>query len=173
MTAPKTMMDLPMDTKNRECGCGGPPEFVDTPCPGCGEKGVRVKAGTVRYLLKNEHRGDAVEKIYGLCLAPQCDVAWYAQDSSHHFTTSQTDTPIWTKADAETVYACYCNEITKDMVDEAVARKGLRTMEEIVGHYRGQMQMACATKNPTGRCCEEHFNAMIAAALRSFLECNC
>ncbi len=173
MTSPKPMMDLPMDTKNHSCSCGGPAEFVEAQCPTCGEKGARVKVGTVRYHLHTELRADATDKIYGLCLSPDCNVAWYAQDGSHHFTTSQTDTPIWAKADAAPVMACYCNEITKEMVADAVSKKGLRGMEEIILHYRDEMKSMCAVKNPMGRCCTDAFEAMLAEALKDYLACNC
>lgn len=173
MTTPKAMMDLPMDTKNRDCTCGGPPKVIETPCPLCGKKGRRVKAGTVRYLLKGEFTKDATDRIYGLCLSPECEVAWYAQDGSHHFTTRQTETPIWTKKDADPVYVCYCNEITEPMVAQAVDKKGLRTIEEITLHYRDEMKCTCALKNPTGQCCNEHFDKVIAEVLREYLGCRC
>ena len=170
---PKPMMDLPMDTKNRQCGCGGPPKILEAVCPGCNEAGRRVKAGTVRFLLKEAFRGEAISPIYGLCLSPHCAVAWYAEDGTHHFTTAQTDTVIWTKADADPVMACYCNDITRPMVAEAISKKGLRTMEEIIGHYRGEARMACATRNPSGQCCSEAFEQMIKEELLEYLRCPC
>jgi len=160
------MMDLPMDTKNHKCTCGGPPAFIETPCPGCGEKGARVKSGTVRYQLKDEFRKDAADKIYGLCISPDCKVSWYAQDGSHHFTTAQAGTPIWTKTDADPVMACYCNKITQPMVAEAVKEHGLTDMETIILHYRDKMESMCAVKNPSGRCCSEEFDKMIQAAVK-------
>jgi bacterioferritin-associated ferredoxin len=164
--------DLPMDTKNRDCTCGGPAKFVATSCPECGAQGMRVRAGTVKYLLHIMAREKAVDRIYGLCLTPDCSVSWYAQDGSHSFSVDDTDTPIWTKAGAEPVYACYCNEITRQMVIDAVEKKGLRTLEEIVAHYKGKTQTACAMKNPSGKCCEETFNAMITEALTNYLGCS-
>lgn len=169
----KPMMDLPMNTKSDKCGCGGPPAFIDTPCPKCGEKGARVKAGTVRYHLRDEFRTDAVDKIYGLCMSSDCEVSWYAQDGSHHFSIDQTETQIWTKKDADPVMACYCNDITREQVAWAINRKGLRTMEEIILHYRDEMQSMCAVKNPMGRCCSEHFEKMIAEELLESLRCKC
>ena len=168
----KPLMDLPMDTKNHSCGCGGPASHVKTACPACGETGMRVKAATVRYHLHDEQRDAVTDRIYGLCLSPDCDVSWYAQEKDHHFTVAQTDTPLWTKKGADPVYACYCNEITKQMVEDAVAKKGLRGMEEIILHYRDTMKRACAATNPSGQCCEESFEAMIAEALKSHLKCN-
>ncbi|MDC0336214.1 (2Fe-2S)-binding protein [Pseudodesulfovibrio sp.] len=173
MTTPKPMMDLPMDTKNKECSCGGPPKFIETECPECGEKGMRVKAGTVRYLLYNAYRDKVNDKIYGLCLSPDCSVAWYAQDGSHHFTTGDTTTPIWTKTDADPKYVCYCHEITSPMIAQAIDRKGLRSIEEIILHYRDEMKCSCAVKNPSGQCCFEEFEKIIAEALREYLGCRC
>ena len=163
----KPMNDLPMDTKNRDCTCGGPPECIETVCPKCGEKGVRVKSGTVRYLLDDEHRIAVTDKIYGLCLTPDCAVSWYAQGGSHFFTTDQTATPIWTKADVDPIMACYCNEITKNMVFDAVKTNGLNDMQDIIEHYRGKMKSMCAVKNPMGKCCSESFNTMIKEAQKN------
>lgn len=157
----KPMFDLPMDTKNRNCGCGGPPTHVEPPCPVCGVSGMRVKGGTVRYLLKGDFTREAVATIYGLCLTPDCDVSWYAQDGSHHFTTEQASVPIWTKADADPVYACYCNDITREMVEDAVRDHDLKTWESIVEHYRDELVCTCAVKNPSGQCCSEVFEKMI------------
>ena len=156
-----------MDTRNQKSSCGGPPEYVDTECPHCGEKGLRVKSGTVRYLLNKEHRDKAKAKTYGLCLTPDCDVAWYAEGETHHFITEQTYTPIWTKDNADPVMACYCNEITKEMVATAVKQHGLHDMVSIITHYRGKVDSKCAVRNPAGRCCTEGFNAMIQEALSS------
>lgn len=170
---PKSMMDLPMDTKNRDCTCGGPAKQIETPCPECGEKGERVKAGTVRYLLRDTFRAEAVDTIYGLCLSPECSVSWYAQDGSHHFGIDQTDTPIWTKKGADPAYVCYCHEITAPMIAQAIDKKGLRTVEEIVLHYRGEMTCTCAVKNPSGQCCFEYFEQVIGEALKEYLSCRC
>jgi len=169
----KPMMDLPMNTKSPTCGCGGPPKFIETTCPKCGEKGMRVRAGTVRYLLKDDFREDVQDKIYGLCLSPDCETSWYSQDGSHSFTTEQTDTPIWTKTGADPVYICYCNEITREMVADAVAKKGLRSYEEIVLHYRDEISSTCAVKNPSGQCCVDAFEKVIAEELKAYLKCNC
>lgn len=166
----KSTMDLPMNTKNENCGCGGPPTHIDEPCPVCSEKGMRVKAATVRYHLYEAFRDDA-DGIYGLCLSPCCEVAWYAQDGSHHFTTEQTATPIWTKKGADPEYACYCNEITRDMVSHCVSVKGMRTMEEIFAHYLDEEPVcACAVKNPSGQCCTETFEKMISEELEKTIE---
>lgn len=169
----KSPMDLPMDTKNHECKCGGPAKHVETRCPQCGETGLRVKAATVRYHLHDTLRDTVADRIYGLCLEPSCEVAWYGQDEDQVFTTKQTDTPIWTKNDASEVMACYCNEITRDMVQKAVRQKGLRTMEDIILHYRDESKCTCAASNPSGQCCNEPFEAMIAESLKGFLKCNC
>lgn len=164
----KTMTELPMDTRGQEGGCGGPPVYVDTPCPRCGETGRKVKPGTVRRLLHGEHKPAARAGAYGLCLTPDCGVAWYATEDNHHFTTAQTDTRIYTKADADPVMACYCSEITRDMVFDAVRDHGLRDMVAIITHYRGEVKSKCAARNPEGRCCTEGFNAMIREALQAF-----
>ncbi|CCH49073.1 (2Fe-2S)-binding protein [Pseudodesulfovibrio piezophilus] len=173
MTMTKSMMDLPMNTKSTTCTCGGPAKYIETVCPCCGEKGMRVKAGTVRYLLTDTFREQAVEKIYGLCLSPDCSVAWYAQDGSHHFTVDQTDTPIWSKRGAEPAYICYCNRITREMIRHGVAVKGLRTMEEIVLLHRSEVTSACATRHPAGQCCEETFAQIIAEEVKESLGCRC
>lgn len=107
----------------------------------------------------------ATAEQYGLCLTSDCDVAWYAEDASHHFTTKQTDTQIYTKENASSVMACYCSEITRDMVFEAVRDHGLREMVSIIKHYRGEVKSKCAVRNPEGRCCTEGFNAMIQEAV--------
>lgn len=169
----KPLMDLPMDTKNHDCGCGGPAKHVETVCPTCGEVGLRVKAATVRYHLHDDLREEVTDRIYGLCLTPTCEVAWYAQEEDHAFTTKQTETPIWTKAGASPVMACYCNEITREMVSHAVKVKGLRTMEEIILLHRDEISRACAANNPSGQCCQEHFEKMIGEELTDYIKCNC
>ncbi|QJB56420.1 (2Fe-2S)-binding protein [Pseudodesulfovibrio sp. zrk46] len=168
----KPMMDLPMNTKSETCGCGGPPKTIETECPHCGQKGMRVRAGTVRYLLFDSYRDEVKDKIYGLCLTPDCMVSWYAQDGTHHFKTSQTMTQIWTKEDADPVYVCYCHEITRQMISDAIAKKGLRTIEEIINHYYGEMKCSCATNNPSGQCCFENFEKIIAEELKDYLGCS-
>ena len=160
----KTMHTLPMDTRDSESSCGGPPEYIDTNCPQCGKPGRRVKRGTVRHLLNKEFKGRVQDNVYGLCLSADCDVAWYAQAGTHHFKTNQIDTSIWTKSDTAPVMACYCNEITKEMVFEGVHEHGLHNMQSIIRHFRGEIQSKCAVRNPEGRCCTEAFNVMIKEA---------
>lgn len=159
----KPMTELPMDTSGSSCG--GPPVLTETRCPRCGEKGRHVKSGTVRYLLNKEYKHDVTDKAYGLCLTSDCDIAWYAQDGSHHFTTGQAGTSIWTKNDTDPVMACYCNEITRQMVFDAVRNEELHDMQSIIIHYRGDIQSKCAVRNPEGRCCTEAFNSMINEAM--------
>lgn len=161
------MIPLQMDTTEQESSCGGPPVYVDAPCPKCAEKGQRVKSGTVKALLNKSHRADVKDKTYGVCMTPDCDVSWYANDGTHHFTIADTATQIWTKSDAKETMACYCNEITKQMVTRAVKDHGLNDMVSIIKHYRGAVVSKCAVRNPAGRCCTEGFNQMINEAMVS------
>ncbi len=134
---------------------------------------MRVRVGTVRYLLRDEFRDDVTDKIYGLCLSADCKVSWYAQDGSHSFTTDQTDTPIWTKTGADPEYVCYCHGITRPMIADAVGKKGLRSIDDIIKLYCDEVKCSCATNNPSGQCCFEYFEKVIAEELKDYLGCNC
>ena len=68
---------------------------------------------------------------------------------------------IWFKKSSKKKTICYCNNIDREQIKEAVQIYGLKTWEEITSHYRTNVIEKCELLNPTGACCRETFDKVV------------
>jgi len=70
-----------------------------------------------------------------------------------------------TQTTNETETICYCNQITRQEIEQTIKETGLTTIPEIKKHLRDEVISNCAELNPTGKCCHIHFQAVINQVL--------
>ncbi|MBI5744020.1 MAG: VF530 family DNA-binding protein [Elusimicrobia bacterium] len=147
------------------CGCGEnccakpAPAGDSIACPLCGKPGEVVRGVTVRKLLKPGLAAPADR--YLICRTPECD-AVYFHPRGGLFRRADVPVPVYFKAGAEPVYACYCAGVTRAQVVAAVAKTGVTRWNKIIKEITGAVPKCnCEAKNPLGKCCSE--NAYAAA----------
>ncbi|OEG00237.1 hypothetical protein BHF71_05465 [Vulcanibacillus modesticaldus] len=135
-------------------------------CPVCKTEGEKVNKTTVVSLVKDEIAESITESKYWLCKNSDCEVVYYNSDTNQTFTHDQIKVPVWFKTYATPIYACYCKEVTKDAIFEAVLEKGANTLEDIQQTTGANTGNDCLKKNPRGKCCSGTVKQMLEEAKR-------
>jgi NAD(P)H-nitrite reductase large subunit len=60
------------------------------------------------------------------------DITYYNPKSTVKFNKQQLKVPIWFKKGANSKYSCYCSEITKEQVINAMVKDGATNMKEVL-----------------------------------------
>ncbi len=115
--------------------------------------------------MKKELRDELSDYEHWLCISEECGVAYYTGLDAK-FNKEDIKVPIWFKKDADSKYACYCNNITEEQVIETVLKKGLENMKEIIVSINGKVKSQCKVKNPMGKCCTQAFSEAIKKGMR-------
>ena len=134
---------------------------VDVPiCPTCGKKGALVPNTIFLSMLKSESSGlIKAEKEHFICLNPDCNTAYYNAELS--IDKANLKREIWFKKGTKRKIICYCNNIDREQIKDAVQNHGLETWEEITSHYRKKVIEKCDLLNPTGFCCRSTFDKVV------------
>lgn len=93
---------------------------------------------------------------YLVCRTPGC-AAVYFHPKGDLFKQADVAVPVYFKAGAEPVYACYCAGVTKAQVLAAAAKTGATRWSSIIKEITGAVPKCnCGEKNPLGKCCSEN-----------------
>jgi len=118
-------------------------------CPECRNYGKEVRNQTVNSLTKREKEATENDEYY-ICLEPVCDVVYF--NELEIYRKADVNVPVWFKDDSETSPICYCSNLTRGEIIEAL-RRGKKTIPDI-RYYTGKHKTGqCLTKNPLGSCC--------------------
>lgn len=150
------------------CNCEPEDQKTDI-CRYCKSPGICVKEPILKRFIKAEFIKDLKNSSssFFLCMNPDCRITYFSNTDNLYFTTEDLRIPIGFKKGATQKIICYCHMITEDMIREAVRAYGLRSFTDIVLKYRKRIRCNCERLNPAGRCCTEHFYAVINDTLRS------
>ncbi len=129
-------------------------------CPECNKKGALVPNTIFRAMLKPEVSSFIkAGKEHFICLNPDCNTAYYNEDLN--IDKADLRREIWFKKGTERKIICYCNNIDREQIKDAVQNHHLETWEEITSHYRKKVIEKCERLNPTGYCCRSTFNKVV------------
>ncbi len=137
-------------------------------CPRCNNPGQMVPNTIFTSLLKIENRNMVFrdEKNY-ICMNPDCEIAYYSDKSSIPHSALRRE--IWFKKAAKKKVICYCNNIDKEQIKNAVVNEGLESWEDITALYRNKVIEKCELFNPTGLCCRKTFGKVVDKMKTDFL----
>ncbi|SDC62517.1 MULTISPECIES: (2Fe-2S)-binding protein [unclassified Candidatus Frackibacter] len=120
-------------------------------CPQCNEVGSEVDHIAVDSIVKAEVNDDG----YLVCLNEDCKVVYFNELNSYDI-SDLTVQVYFKSASDEECPICYCSDLTRKEIKEAVA-KGYETIGQI-REYTGKKSTGnCKTKNPLGKCCHKIF----------------
>ncbi len=126
-------------------------------CPECRNTGKEVKNQTVNSLTKGETEAKESDNHY-ICLESKCDVIYF--NKWEIYRRADVNVPIWFKDDSETCPICYCSNLSRGEIIEAV-RRGKKTIPDIRNYTGKQNTGQCLTKNPIGSCCHNAIQDLI------------
>jgi len=125
------------------------------PCPACGKAGNAVPAETPGALVCRSAAGQVVAGVrYRLCTTPGCEVAYYPETTgaAAPIAVGALRVPVGQKGMGEPRPLCYCFGLSEADV-RARAASGGEPLSAVVERRIKDPGCACATENPSGRCC--------------------
>jgi len=143
------------------CGCCSK-EITSKNCPICDTPGLKVKYVTVKSLVVEEKASCVKEVDYFLCPNPKCEIVYFSPDDKTYFLKADLKVRVWLKDDGLDVPLCYCQEVTRRDILNALALEypgDVKAVMERMGAGRGGN---CLYRNPTGRCCHPALEEFIA-----------
>lgn len=138
-------------------------------CPRCNKIGEKVFNSVFNSIVKSESltKIDMNKQNY-ICFNSDCDTIYY-DDNKMSIELSELKREIWFKKSAKRKIICYCNNIDKEDIRNAIKNYNLETWEEITSHYRKKVIEKCEKLNPTGYCCRETFNKVVHKLKKEYL----
>ncbi|MHB1405242.1 MAG: (2Fe-2S)-binding protein [Desulfitobacteriaceae bacterium] len=122
-------------------------------CPLCKRVGQKVRKVTVEHQvhpdvdISTNFKGEP----FFLCRTPECEVAYYAEDSKGIIRQDQLVNKIWFKEVSPPISICYCAKVTEEEILQHVAVvQCCSTLEDIKRHTGANTGCECLTKNPAG-----------------------
>ena len=119
-------------------------------CPACAQENLEVAVSTILQHIKKPWQWLAKDQGYYFCQNPQCAVVYFAQDNTL-INTDALRTIVGIKAKTRDALICYCFGVS---IDEAAHNPAAKAF--VIEQTR-QHTCACATRNPSGRCCLKDF----------------
>ena len=131
------------------------------PCPSCNKIGKKVFNSVFKSNLKAESLQKIDMKMQNyICYNPDCKTVYY-NENKMIIKHSELKREIWFKKVAKRKIICYCNNIDKEQIREAIEKYDLESWEDITSHYRKKVIEKCEVLNPTGYCCQDTFDKVV------------
>lgn len=122
-------------------------------CPVCSEKGLQVKADTIRALTRRQWSGyDKITDGY-FCTNPEDSTAYFIPESELVIDKADLKVRVGLKEKEEPITVCYCFQHTKSDIEQDFAENVHSTIEDEIREKVKNNQCSCETMNPKGRCC--------------------
>ncbi|MBN1215772.1 MAG: hypothetical protein JXA99_10085 [Candidatus Lokiarchaeota archaeon] len=90
-------------------------------CPKCSCLGVEVDIKVLENIIKQEKKDHILYKCrYLICTSPLCNISYFSD--GNFFTTDDLKFPIWFKDKSMNSPICYCSNLTRGEIIEAVKK---------------------------------------------------
>jgi Copper chaperone len=130
-------------------------------CPICGERGVRVLKVTVATHVPERFWSLLSEGFY-FCKNPSCEMFYFNNTSKTYFLKDEVKTRFGLKERDPPRPICYCLQVTEEMIEEEILKKGCcDSLEDVVAFTRAGTGKWCLTTNPSGKCCKEYLPQVV------------
>lgn len=133
-------------------------------CPGCGSKGMAVKAVTVHALLPRlSDRPNSNLDAFCFCGSTLCDVVYFSVDgwSAHK---GALNVRVGVKETQDPIPVCYCFGYSRDDILADQRRNRSSSISNAIEAAMKASRCSCETKNPSGRCCLTEIHRILGKA---------
>jgi copper chaperone CopZ/bacterioferritin-associated ferredoxin/CRISPR/Cas system-associated endoribonuclease Cas2 len=131
------------------------------PCPTCNKIGKKVFNSVFKSNVKpaSLQKIDMKKQNY-ICYNSDCETVYY-NENKMIIDHSELKREVWFKKVAKRKIICYCNNIDKEQIREAIKNYNFESWEDITSHYRKKVIEKCEVLNPTGYCCRDTFDKVV------------
>ena len=132
-------------------------------CPKCGLPAVGVNVEAVKYnVIESLQTQINLKNKWSVCINPDCDCSYFSKQIK--FRTSDLIVPLFFKDNSDTVPICYCSNLTRGEIKEAV-KNGCKSIDDVQNYTKKDLTGICEERNPLGKCCRKVFLKKISEAL--------
>lgn len=140
---------------------------MDNNCPRCGLKSKKVRATTVRYMVKGIFQSEVRdEDIYRFCLSPNCLVVYFSEDHHSVFTKDQLSRPVTIKEGNDPIPICYCFNFFRHDVEKEISETRKTTIPDFISAQVKAGNCFCEYTNPQGSCCLGNVSSIVKSILK-------
>ena len=124
-------------------------------CPDCGNPAITVPESAVMYNLHNAAKiSFPKNNKWNICSNSKCNCSYFTK--GHKYTISDLIKPLWFKDGSDNVPVCYCSDLSRGEIKEAV-KQGCKTIDEVQKYTNKNITGYCEQRNPLGKCCRNVF----------------
>jgi hypothetical protein len=133
-------------------------------CPVCGLPAIKVNVEAVKFNIADskKHLVDISTK-WSICSNPKCDCSYFSKHIT--FNTSDLTIPLFFKDDTDSVPICYCSNLTRGEIKNAV-KSGCKRIDEVQNFTKKNITGFCKERNPLGKCCRNVFLKTISDSIK-------
>lgn len=138
------------------------PQEHKEPCPLCNQPMENVPSTVLRSnvipaIYKNLHDAN----VFQMCINPTCEGA-YSSNGKVVVKANEVKRELYFKDSSTRKIICYCNNVDRNQVTDAVKNEGLTKWENVMAHYRNKVQEKCEFLHPLGTCCRDEFDEFVS-----------
>jgi hypothetical protein len=134
-------------------------------CPVCGSVCVEVDSVTVDSMLNQDLNEDQIKnKSWAVCVNANCNVSYFNEKIT--LKINDIKVPLWFKDFGLEVPICYCSNLTRGEIIDAV-KNGCRNIKEVQTYTKKNITGKCKKEKPLGQCCRNVFLQTIEEGIRS------
>lgn len=100
---------------------------------------------------------------WSVCVNPACDCSYFSK--TMELSTADLNVQLFFKDESDSVPICYCSNITRGEVKEAV-KNGCKSIDDIQNYTKKDLTGLCEERNPLGKCCRNVFLRTISDSLK-------
>jgi len=124
-------------------------------CPLCSNVGIKIEEVTLKSMITENMKKEIIpDSEYYICSNPNCTVSYFCENN--YFTVNDIKVSIWFKDSGLDVPICYCSNLTRGEIINAV-KNGCKTIDEVQEYTGKNITGKCVIKNPLGKCCRNVF----------------
>ena len=136
-------------------------EIKKEACPICKQPMENVPNTVLRSnVIPEVYKKLDTEAEYQMCINPTCEGA-YASGGKTVVKATEVKRELYFKDSSTRKIICYCNNVDRAQVTDAVKNHSLKSWEDVMGHYRSKVQEKCEFLHPLGTCCREEFSQFV------------
>jgi bacterioferritin-associated ferredoxin len=124
-------------------------------CPNCGFPAILVNDKAVKFNLNDIAKEKFEPNLkWSICNNPHCNCSYFSKKQV--FTLNNLIKPLFFKDDRDNVPICYCSDLTRGEIKNAV-KHGMKTIDEVQNFTQKNITGFCEERNPLGKCCRNVF----------------
>jgi len=143
------------------------PAQAEAMCPVCGRRfPFRIRRWTLERMIRGWHFDKIRDAGFHFCETPTCPIVYFHNGESLYFALEDLQVPVGIKRLEAPVPVCYCKGVDEQTIlYEIVVKRCCDSIKDIQAYTKARTGTECHIRNPSGRCCGDHVQAVLRKGL--------